>query len=95
MGIILLIDYNTAHEVGKPLKWNVSLKGHGSANCGVLQDFYPGFTHYNGKKMLCITTNIFMFQFFTYKVSRTNKKFKYLHTYCSETKGVMPLKEPH
>ena len=27
VGIILLIDYNTAHEVGKPLKGNVALKG--------------------------------------------------------------------
>ena len=43
VGIILLIDYDTAHEIGKPLKWNVSLKGcYGSANCGVPQDFYPG-----------------------------------------------------
>lgn len=77
VGIILLIDYNTAHEVGKPLEmerfpkrklricqlWSTS---------GFLS-WFQFITIY--KKMLCIiTTNIFMFQFFTYKVSRTTTK---------------------
>lgn len=96
VGLILLIDYDTAHEVGKPLKGNVSLKGsYRSANCGVLQDFYPGLSSLQFTRK-CFVSLLPTFSCFSSLLTKYQEPQQKNSSNCTHTavrqKGVMLLK---